>query len=169
MFKYSNFVSIIFIEIILIQICNLNEYINLNLNKDIKSIHIRLSDYKKFTDRIKDKILEYELELEENEKFLLVSDDIDNAILFFDEKIRKNIIYRKNLINPELKNDVIYRSKESIIDGIVDFLLLLNTKFIFKYSYSTFAVLAHLLGDANYDNIQDFLLLKNLHIFSSKN
>ena len=149
---YNNFKNLNFRKYILEKFIKIKN--ELNINKDVFGIHIRASDslYVLNNSGIKNLIINDIKELlkkNNNIKFFIASDS-NKIKLEFSNLFKNNITYFKSgsfeRINDlqwgtkfELNN--IKRDINSIIDGIIDFLLLNSTKFIYPSGYSTFSLL----------------------------
>lgn len=158
---YNNFKSLIFRKHILDKFIKIKN--KLKLDKDIYGIHIRESDslYVLNNSGIKNLIINdiKELLKQNNDIKFFIASDSNNIKLEFSNLFRNNIIYYKSesfeMINNlqwgtkfELNN--IKRGINSIIDGIIDFLLLNSTKFIYPSGYSTFSLLLIKLQEWDY-------------------
>lgn len=134
--------------------------VNNNIDKNTLGIHFRKTDFKIFLDENK---VENFISTNKNTKFFICSDDKNTEIKFskyenvfinekthYAEKLNVDIGWNDNIIDNEgrIFDFNIKRSKESVLEGFIDMLILSKTTIITE-SISTFLNFSKLFGKYN--------------------
>lgn len=139
-----------------------------NINHDVYGIHIRLTDSTfvinnlDLITKIKNDITSILLN-NKNQRFYLASDDGEIKDIFLKE-FKQNIIINKCTEFNKITNNSnclwgnkyecnnIYRSKQSVIDGFIEFNILNNTLFKYPTGSSTYSILIAIMQGHKYNS-----------------